>query len=330
MTDWIATAISCSNIAFIKYWGNRDDYLRLPANGSISMNLAGLETTTTVLLAAGLSEDQFTLNGSPVGGAPLERLGQHMDLVRKIARSRVHARVISVNNFPTGTGIASSASGFAALTAAACRAFGLAMSERELTILARRGSGSACRSIPGGYVEWAIGDNHETSCARTIAPADHWELVDLVAVVSREHKVVGSADGHRLASSSALQLARIVDSERRLDVCRKAIETLDFGLLAAIIEEDTLIMHAVMMTSHPALFYWLPATISIIRNVNAWRDEGIAAAFTIDAGPNVHVITTIESREIVRQRLAAIPGVVEVLVAKPGGPTRIIDQHLVG
>ena len=150
----IATACSCSNIAFIKYWGNQNELLRIPVNGSISMNLGGIETVTTVHFSRDLDADSLNLNGKPPDEHAAARIVKHLNAIRQIAGTRKKARVISKNNFPTGAGIASSASGFAALSAAASAALGLELTERQLSAIARMGSGSASRSIPAGYVEW--------------------------------------------------------------------------------------------------------------------------------------------------------------------------------
>jgi diphosphomevalonate decarboxylase len=324
MTHQTATARSFSNIAFIKYWGNHDDALRLPSNGSISMNLRGIETITTVRFDPLLPADRLALDGVEQQGAPLERVSRHLDVIRSMAGIALHAAIESRNNFPTGTGIASSASAFSALTVAACAALGLALDERTLSRLARRGSGSACRSVPGGFVEWYAGSDDETSFAETIAPPDYWDLVDLVAVVSSEHKSVGSTGGHALAPTSPLQGARVADTPRRLDACRSAILSRNFAQLADVIEHDTLLMHAVMMTSRQALIYWQPATLRIIEGVRQWRMEGLDASFTIDAGPNVHVITTVAARGEVRRRLEQVDGIKRLLEAGPGGPAEVL------
>ncbi len=328
MAAQLASARSYSNIAFIKYWGNRNDVLCLPENGSISMNLAGAETVTTVRFVEALPDDRLILNEQPQSGDTLARVSRHLDNIRRIAGVGLRAEVISRNNFPTGTGIASSASAFAALTVAACGALGLDLSEQALSALARLSSGSACRSVPGGYVEWHAGYNHDTSYAESIAPPEHWDLVDLVAIVSEAHKAVGSIGGHTLAPTSPLQAARVADAERRLDLCRKAILERDFDALAEVAEHDTLMMHAVMMTSRPALIYWLPATLRIMEAVRGWRSDGVPACFTIDAGPNVHVITTAPYREKLTQTLRQIEGVRDVLVARPGGPSELLSEHL--
>ena len=319
-----ATVQAHPNIAFIKYWGNRDNALRLPANGSISMNLDGLFTRTSVSFQPSSALDEFVLNGREMTGHPLERVSAFLDLVRAKAGFNLRAEVVSENNFPTGAGIASSASAFAALALAASKAAGLDLPETELSRLARRGSGSACRSIPGGFVEWQTGTGDEDSFAASIASPDHWALTDCIAVVSAEHKPTGSTEGHALAGTSSLQEARVADAPRRLDVCRQGILNRDFMSLAEIIEHDSNLMHAVMMTSHPALFYWEPATLRVMEAVRAWRRDGLQAAYTIDAGPNIHVICPKETMQIVRDRLSTLQGVSRVLTAGVGGAARLV------
>jgi len=182
------TAIAHPNIAFIKYWGNRDSALRIPLNGSISMNLDALETRTTVRFDEFLSADRFILNGQAQAGKPLQRVTTFMDVIRGLAYQQQFASVVSENNFPSGAGIASSASAFAAL--------------------ARRGSGSAARSIPGGFVEWQAGYADEDSFAYSIARPEYWNLVDVIAIVDPLEKATGSSEGHDLAASSPLNPLR--------------------------------------------------------------------------------------------------------------------------
>src|SRR4030095_2644426 len=183
-----AAAEAKPNIAFIKYWGNRDNTLRLPMNGSISMNLDGLFTRTTVSFQHSLPFDELVINGHEVRGAGSDRVSYILDIIRGMANIHDRAEVMTENNFPSGAGIASSASAFAALALAGSRAAGLNLSEAELSRLARRGSGSASRSIPGGFVEWQVGTTDEDSFAFSIASADHWKLVDCSAIVSASHR----------------------------------------------------------------------------------------------------------------------------------------------
>ncbi len=318
-----ATALAHPNIAFIKYWGNRDDSLRLPSNGSISMNLDGLYTRTTVTFNSS-KVDSLRINSGEVKGKGLERVSHILDLVREMAKIKEKAEVISENNFPAGAGIASSAAAFAALALSASRAAGLTLSESELSRLARRGSGSASRSIPTGFVEWQMGSNDDDSFAFSIAPADHWDLVDCIAIVSAAHKKTGSTEGHALARTSPLQAARLADAPRRLEICRAAILDRDFDTFANIIEHDSDVMHAVMMTSNPPLMYWQSATVNIFHSVRDWHENGLPAAYTVDAGANVHVLCPRQQAKELEKRLRELPGVGDVLVAGVGGPARII------
>ena len=324
MTTAIAQAFA--NIAFIKYWGNRDNTLRLPMNGSISMNLDGLYTRTTVSFQPSLSFDELIINGHEVMGPGLDRISYILDIIRGMADIYERAEVMSENNFPSGAGIASSAAAFAALALAGSKAAGLSLSESELSRLARRGSGSASRSVPGGFVEWQAGTDDEDSFAYSIAEPGHWGLVDCVAIVSASHKKTGSTEGHFIAATSPLQAARVADAPRRLELCRRAIIEKDFNAFAAIVELDSDLMHAVMMTSTPALHYWKPASLEVMNCVRQWRMEGIPVCYTVDAGPNVHVICIETEARSVEKRLREINGVTNVLVAQPGGPAKILGN----
>ena len=320
-----STAQACPNIAFIKYWGNRDNTLRLPVNGSISMNLDGLFTRTTVSFQPSLPFDELIINGHEVIGKGLDRVSYILDIIRGMADITDRAEVMTENNFPSGAGIASSASAFAALALAGSKAANLDLSEPELSRLARRGSGSASRSIPSGFVEWQAGATDEDSFAFSIAQPDHWKLVDCVAIVSASHKKTGSTEGHALAPTSPLQAARVADTPRRLELCRNAILNKDFFAFASIVELDSDIMHSVMMTSTPALHYWNPASLSVMSAVRQWRADGLQVCYTVDAGPNVHVICPEANAKVVENKLREIDGVTKVLVATVGGPAKIVN-----
>ena len=321
-----ATAQSHPNIAFIKYWGNRDNTLRLPMNGSISMNLDGLTTRTTVSFQHSLAFDELIINGHEVTGAGLNRVSYILDIIRGMANIYDQAEVMTENNFPLGAGIASSASAFAALALAGSKAAGLNLSEAELSRLARRGSGSASRSVPGGFVEWQVGTTDEDSFAISIAPASHWNLVDCIAIVSASHKKTGSTEGHAVATTSPLQAARVGDTPRRLEICRNAILSKDFDLFASIVELDSNLMHSVMITSTPALHYWTPTSLAVMDAVRQWRMEGFPVCYTVDAGANVHVICPETEAQDVDKRLGEIKGVENVLVARAGGPAQIMKN----
>ena len=322
-----ATALAHPNIAFIKYWGNRDDSMRLPANGSISMNLEGLFTRTRVTWkeTREAGKDIYILNNEPLAGLALQRVSRFLDLVRKMTGLDQDAQVISENNFPSGAGIASSASAFAALAVAATAAAGLDLDSVGLSRLARRGSGSACRSVPGGFVEWMAGETDLESFAVSIAPPDHWNLVDVITLLSLAHKTTGSTEGHALARTSLLQGARVEDAPRRLSICRQAIIDRDFSSFADIIELDSTLMHAVMMTSTPPLFYWQPETMAVMQTVREARAHGRAACATIDAGPNVHVICEQAAVEESVALINKIPGVQGMRLARVGDPVQLLE-----
>ena len=326
MNTYSVTARAHPNIAFIKYWGNQDDSLRLPSNGSISMNLAGLSTTTTANLNLKLKCDHLELNGSTQTGLALRRIQHYLNLIRKIYKREGFLEIKSTNDFPMSAGIASSASAFAALSTAVAHLYQLHLQQKELSTIARLGSGSACRSIPPGFCEWKTGSSHEESFAITIAPEHHWHLWDCIAVVESKPKEVSSTKGHSKAGLSPLQHARIMDAPRRLDICRNAIIKKDFGALSEIIELDSNIMHAVMMTSKPPIMYWQPTSLSIMREVRKMNKKGIASAYTLDAGSNVHVICTEESYEKVEDNLRVIPGVIKILKSPSGGGACLIQS----
>ena len=319
------TAIAHPNIAFIKYWGNRDDALRLPLNGSISMNLSGLESRTTVQFDEALEHDTFELNGEFQSSASLQRVSQFLDYVRRLVGSTSYARVSSTNNFPTGAGIASSASAFAALALAASKAAGLDLDQKDLSRLARLGSGSACRSVPDGFVEWLPGEDDASSYAVSIAPKEHWDLVDAVAVVSQEHKPIGSTSGHKLAHTSPLNAQRVLDAPERLKNCRDALLERDFARFADVVELDSNYMHAVMRTSNPPLVYWEPATEVLLWQVWQWRKQGHAVCATVEAGPNVHVLALANERDWLQKALLELPGVKNVLIGEPADGARLVD-----
>lgn len=322
-----ATAVANPNIALIKYWGRTDEVLNLPANPSLSMNLAALTTVTTVEFRPGLPVDRVSIDGHPAGEQAQARVSAHLDRVRALALTPDRARVVSRNDFPAGTGLASSASAFAALSLAAASAVGLDLDEAALSRLARLGSGSACRSIPSGFCLWE-GDTDETSFARQIAPPHRWDLCDVVAITSYQHKAVGSYNGHALAPTSPLYEARLEAVPELLATVLSGIERRDLTLLGPAAEADALAMHGVMMTSRPSLMYWLPATVAVLLAVRTWCDEGLGVYFTMDAGPNVHCFCQSSDAPEVEGRLRNLQGVQDVLVSGPGDGARLVDYHL--
>jgi len=322
-----ATAIAPSNIAFIKYWGRKDEVLRLPENGSLSMNLSGLHTTTTVEFSPEYKNDSIEINGTQESKEG-SRAIKHLDRVRAIAKISLCAKVVSKNNFPIGTGLSSSASGFAALTVAAASAAGLKLSEKDLSILARQGSGSACRSIPDGFVEWMDGDTSDTTYSKSLYPSNYWDLVDVVAVVSEGRKDVATSDGQKLIESSPFFQVRKSHIQERLELAKKLLFEKNFQQFGELIEAEALELHAIMLTSRPSLIYWTPGTLLIMKLTKKWRKEGIPVYFTINTGQDIHLICEKDTVGSVKDKLSEIPEVKNIIVNFPAAGTKLNDIHL--
>lgn len=319
-----ATARAGANFALVKYWGKRDQRLNLPAAGSISVTLAGLQTQTTVALEPAPGADVFVLNG--VEQAP-GRVGAVLDLMRELAGETAACRVESANDFPTGAGLASSASGFAALVVAAAGALGLNLSDRKLSELARLGSGSAARSIFGGFVEMAAGerDDGADAVAQPLLAAEEWPLEVVVAVTEAGSKAVGSREGmNHTMRSSPYYPAWVETVAADLDAARSAIAARDFEALAEVAEHSALKMHASMLAARPGLIYWNPATLACLHAVRALRSAGTGVFFTVDAGPQVKAVCLPGESERVASVLRGQPGVSDILVSGLGAGAGLV------
>ena len=321
------TTIAPSNIAFIKYWGKKDEVLRLPENGSVSMNLSNLLTTTTVEFNPSLKDDEITINNKRESNKG-SRAVKHLDRIRKLAKIETKAKVVTENNFPTGTGLSSSASGFAALTLAGAFAAGLNLSERELSILARQGSGSACRSIPDGFSEWLDGNTSDTSYAVSIFPPDFWDICDVVAVVSKDKKDVSTTQGMKVAESSPFFDLRLKRINEKIKLIKKYINDRDFKRFGELAESEALELHSIMLTSRPSLIYLLPESLRVIKAVKKWREEGLESYFTLNTGQDVHILCQKDDIKRVLKRLSEIPEVRNIIVNYPDIGARLSQNHL--
>jgi diphosphomevalonate decarboxylase len=323
-----ATARAHTNFALVKYWGKRGTALNLPAVGSISITLDALFTRTKVSFDPSANDDALTLNGVTASADDAARVFRFVELLRGKAGIADRAVIVSDNNFPTGAGLASSASGFAALAAATGAALGLKLSPRELSELARRGSGSAARSIFGGFVELHKGtkDDGSDCFAEEIAPPSHWPLKTFVAIVTEGPKETGSTSGMDASKATAPYYHAWVDTHPvDLGMMRSAIAAKDFAQLARIAERSCMKMHAVMLATDPALIYWRGASIEVVHAVRALQKQGIAATYTIDAGPQVKVITTEADADKVRSAIKDVPGVKRLMESNLG-PGAVVES----
>lgn len=309
-----ATAVAHPNVALIKYWGKRDVESNFPAVGSLSLTLSGLSTRTSVSFEAGRSGDEVSINGQPDQRAGA-RVSRCLDMLRDIAGVGDAAVVESDNDFPTGAGLASSASGYAALVKAAAAALELDIAQQKLDEIARIGSGSAPRSLHSGIVLLDIAPSGaNTMRCQTVCEPGEWALEVVVAVTSRAAKDVGSTGGMELSKDKSPYYKAWVDSHPAdLATGLDAVGRRDFEMLADISEQSCLKMHAVAMSSQPPLVYWTGATVDCMHRIRELRRQGIPVFFTIDAGPQLKAVCLPGAAAQVRTALHELPGVLDVL-----------------
>jgi len=345
-----ATAIAPSNIAFTKYWGRKNEKLRIPENASISMCLSNLLTTTTVEFSPNYKKDEFTLLPFVIARSEAtrqslpklktdrhapqsearddERVFAHLDRIRKLAGINLRAKVVSQNNFPSSTGLSSSASGFAALTVAAVAAAGLKLTEKQLSILARQGSGSACRSIPSGFVEWLDGNTNETSYAKQIFPPNYWKIADIVAIISSHKKEVSTSIGQQAATSSPFMKTRLAQMPKKNQLVKKLMETRNFTKFGELIESEALELHAIMMTQNPPLIYLEPNSILLMKLCQQWRTEGLPVYFTLNTGQDIHFLVEQKNILKLKSKLKKIKEVKKIIVNYPSEGIKLSSKNL--
>ncbi|HUB92437.1 MAG TPA: diphosphomevalonate decarboxylase [Candidatus Saccharimonadales bacterium] len=341
--DKVFTAQGSPNIAFIKYWGKRDEKLILPYNSSVSLTLSAgvLRTKTSMVFSKRLKEDALFIDGQRMAMDDKEireRLWI-LEKMRKMAGSGAKVLIVSRNDFPAASGLASSASGIATLVYAANSALGLQLSPKELSIIARQGSGSACRSMFGGLVVWRRGSKRDGSDSYAEQAFDerHWpELIDIIAVTSQKRKKVSSRAGMRqTVETNPLYKSRPAAAEARLRKTIRAYGKRDFGALAEQIMADSNEMHALMLSTRPSIRYLNPASFEImdaVEALNLGKGRNVAA-YTFDAGPNAQIITLRKHQKEVLSALAALRKegkIIEIKISGAGsGPMRLEGESLI-
>ncbi len=335
----ISTVEATPNIAVIKYWGKRDEKLILPTNSSLSFTLDNkLKTRTTVIFSDKFLEDELWINGQKMDlttNEMSERIEQ-LNAIRNRAKIKEKAKIASLNCFPTAAGFASSASGLAALACAASKAAGLNLTPTELSILARLGSGSATRSILGGFVEWTKGEKPDgsDSFAIQIAPHTHWpELKDVVVITNSEKKKISSRAGmKRTIETSTLYSARIKYLSRAIEEIKQTVINRDFAKFGEIIMKESSNMHSVMLDTWPPIIYLNDKSREIIykiHEINAQYGE-LIAAYTFDAGPNAHIFTTKKYEKMIKNEFEVMEGIKQTITCGIGsGPKHINSGHLI-
>lgn len=310
------------NIALIKYWGKRDALRNLPAVSSLSVTLDSLHSRMTVDLDESLAEDLLEVNGV-MRPDMLARVTRCLDEV--CGPKRCHAHVTSSSNFPIAAGLASSASAFAALVVAADGAVAGHRPSGELARIAGHASGSAARSLFGGFVELAAGD-HEIDVRQLLA-MDEWPLTVLVAITEQGPKAVGSGEAmKRGAASSPFYSTWVVRQENDMATALDAVHARDFEKLAAVAEHNCLKMHSVMWTSRPPIVYWNTATLDCLQTIRELQAAGVGVFFTIDAGPQVKAVCLPGDAATVRAALQDTPGVQRLMESRLGPGARLLDS----
>lgn len=320
----MSRAVACANIALAKYWGKSDVALNLPAVPSLSLTLEGLETHTEVTLTDA-SIDEVVLDGTIASEKETKRVTKMLDRVRALAGSERRARVVTENRFPTASGLASSASGFAALAGAACAAYGVDADEALLSRLARAASASAARSIFGGFARLPAGVPDDDSLAASpLFGPEHWDVRLVIALATSGRKKIGSTEGMERSRLTSPFYAAWVEAAPKLELqIAEGVAERDIHLVGQRMEESTLAFHACAMASSPAVLYLAPTTLAVLERVRALREEGVAAYATMDAGPHVKILCEAHDEARVVRAASEVPGVIRVQSCKPGPGIRI-------
>ena len=316
-----ATAVAHPIQGLIKYHGLADPVLRLPFHDSISVCTAPLTSRTTVEFG-GVARDTATIDGRDVNARDMERIRAVVDPIRGRASIREPFRMASENDFPSNIGLGASASGFAALATAAVHAAGLHLTDEEISRFARRGAGSATRSVTGGFSKWKMGLTDEDSYAVQLAGVD-LRMAMIVALVPAFKQ---TDDAHREALTSPFFHARLAEMPRLIAEMELAIRKRAIGEICALAERDTLMLHGITMTGTGEMVLWQPDTLRVILAVRRLREAGVPAFFSIDTGATVYVNTVPERADEVRKAIEELG--IRTIPCEVGGPARITDDPL--
>lgn len=322
-----ATAEAHPNIALVKYWGKRDGPGNVPATPSLSITLDTLTTRTRVWFDAAAPQRTVVLNGTTVRDAKIDACIDR--LLARAGRSLPPVRVETDNDFPTAAGLASSASGFAALVTALAGALDLELSDAERCDEARRASASAARSLYGGFVTLTGNDDPMSWQAKPLLAADAWPLEVVIAICAESAKATASGAGMLKSRTSPFYRSWIEQAPNDFELARRAVATRDFATLAGVAEANCLAMHAVMLSARPGLVYWNGATVECIHRIRALRAAGTDVFFTIDAGPQLKAVCSSAAVATVRDALQSVPRVERVLTVGIGTAARLVSQPTV-
>ncbi|WP_027825604.1 diphosphomevalonate decarboxylase [Lactobacillus psittaci] len=320
------TARAHTNIALIKYWGKKDADLRLPLMSSISMTLDAFYTDTNLVLDT--EDKRFYLNGELVTGKASERVISYVERLQKLFHVSGNFHVISQNHVPTSAGLASSSSAFAALAASFVKAYQLDISKKGLSILARLGSGSATRSIFGGFAIWHQGQNSATSFGEAIDETPEMDLRMIAVELNTKQKKISSTQGMEMAKTSPFFIPWIHENEAQIIDMKAAIENNDFTSLGELAEQNASQMHAVNLACETPFTYFEPETVALIHLVQDLRKQGLECYYTIDAGPNVKILTELRNSKEIQKAVKQLLPTVKIVESGFGPGIQYLNEQI--
>ncbi|NIO44715.1 MAG: diphosphomevalonate decarboxylase [Candidatus Aenigmarchaeota archaeon] len=329
------TAIATPNIALIKYWGKRNEKLILPTGNNISFTLdEQLATKSTVEFSEKYKQDELWINGKNYSNPEqMKKSKPQLDFIREIAGINTKAKVVAESLVPVAGGLAGSASGLCAQALAAAKALNLRVSKKQLSIICRIGSGSACRSVYGGFVEWEKGESPDGSDSHAIQIADenHWpEFRCIIAIVEKKEKKVKSRAGmKKTVETSVLYPKRIEYLPLAANIVRNAILKKDLPTLLEATMRDSNNMHSVMLDTWPPIIYLNDVSKQVINSIHDFNSEGIKAGYSFDAGPNPTIFTVEKHVNEIKNVLKEIERIKDIIVSKSGKGPRIVEDHLI-
>jgi phosphomevalonate decarboxylase len=316
-----SSAIAYPIQGLIKYHGLRDERLRIPFHDSISVATSPTASHTTIEFGK-FRKDTASVDGKQLAGRELERVVDVVREVRRRSRSKDKFKMASMNNFPSNVGLGASASGFAALAVAASDAAGLDLTPEKVSVIARRGAGSATRSVTGGFSRWKAGFDDEESYAYQLA-SEEFQMGIVVALIPA-FKFTENA--HKAVLTSPFFHSRLAFVHEALAEMENAIKKRDIRRIGMLAERDSLILHGITMTSVDEMMLWRPETVKVILEVRKMREEGLPAYFSIDTGATVYVNTEPKNVRKVEGRIRKLG--IKTITCGVGGGARVTDKHL--
>ncbi|NLW53219.1 MAG: diphosphomevalonate decarboxylase [Tissierellia bacterium] len=314
-----------ANIALIKYWGKKDEKLFLPFNSSLSLTLDAFYTITDVKVIDGKS-DVFYLDGKIQDEEETSKISKFIDRFRKLSNKDFCVRIDSKNHFPTAAGLASSASGFAALAGALNEIYETRLDKKHLSIMARKGSGSATRSLFGGFVEWKKGHDDLSSFAEKFDDAN-WDIGMIIVILNdKKKKVLSRAGMKQTVETCPFYPAWVEDAKKDLEDIKVAIKEQDLDKVGEIAEYSAMKMHATMMATRPSIIYMQPKSLEVINMVKELRHQGLSCYVTMDAGPNVKIITSSRFKDEIIDKLKNIIDKDKIIYSKVGTDLEILER----